>query len=519
MNINFSIKSFLVIFYLLCSSLEGSGQDGVRFYDEHVMDGYTLYYSGNRAVLIDNCGHLIHEWSEVSARFHPKLLENGNIVYIENFSNRIIEKNWDDNIVNEINIISNDISPDYEVIVMESGNYLCVGRREFSQSEFNNLGYDFGFNGLGTPTQVDVVMEVDRNSGNIVWLWDISDHVIQERDPSAANYGNVSEHPELLNMDAIGTFDWTFQESFMINGFDYNEELDQIALSVRKMSEIVIIDHSTTTAEAAGHTGGNSGKGGDILYRWGNPQNYGRGNASDRRLWFQHNPNWIKYGKHVGKLIAYNNGLSSPFSSSAPIIDTPVDAAGNYILNEGQAFTPSSPTVEYGRAIGENFYSGYTSAAKVLANGNVLITVGGDDRTFEMSPDGTLVWEYGLFNSPLTFRVEKYPSNYPAFEGRDLVAGDVLEFPPSPIPCSTVGVNDQYFNKTNIWVNDGILSLQTNINNKLDLEIYSTDGRLLMVAPIQDGGQININNFATGSYLAKLFDSGRSAFRTYKLIK
>jgi len=73
MNINFSIKSFLVIFYLLCSSLEGSGQDGVRFYDEHVMDGYT----------------------------------------------------------NEINIISNDISPDYEVIVMESGNYLCVGRREF----------------------------------------------------------------------------------------------------------------------------------------------------------------------------------------------------------------------------------------------------------------------------------------------------------------------------------------------------------------------------------------------------
>ncbi|MFT5802699.1 MAG: hypothetical protein ACI956_002520 [Nonlabens sp.] len=36
--------------------------------------------------------------------------------------------------------------------------------------------------------------------------------------------------------------------------------MDQIALSVRKMSEVIIIDHSTTTAEAASHNGGNSGK-------------------------------------------------------------------------------------------------------------------------------------------------------------------------------------------------------------------------------------------------------------------
>ncbi|HAA87568.1 MAG TPA: hypothetical protein DCE22_04880, partial [Verrucomicrobiales bacterium] len=103
---------------------------------------------------------------------------------------------------------------------------------------------------------------------NIVWEWHLWDHLIQDVDSSIVNYGIVSEHPELqdINFGNVGSnqgpggpnADWKH-----FNALAYNEELDQIAISSRHHGEVYIIDHSTTTEEAAGHNGGNAGKGGD----------------------------------------------------------------------------------------------------------------------------------------------------------------------------------------------------------------------------------------------------------------
>jgi hypothetical protein len=171
--------------------------------------------------------------------------------------------------------------------------------------------------------QPDAVLEVKPTgptSGEIVWEWHAWDHLVQDHDSSKANYGNVAEHPELVDINygdramaamlndpdardrlrGIGYLgggrggrggrgrdgiraDWTH-----VNGIDYNAELDQIVLSVHSFSEIWIIDHSTTTEEAAGHTGGRYGKGGDLLYRWGNPQAYASGTPEDQQLFSQH---------------------------------------------------------------------------------------------------------------------------------------------------------------------------------------------------------------------------------------
>lgn len=463
------MKNKIILLPLLFFYFNISAQ--LQFFSPDAMNGYTLFL-GNKLNLVNNCGELINQWNEVIPKYHVKLLPNGNIIYIDWNTNSITQRDWDDNFVSQTFPTDNDITLDYEVIVLENGNYLCVARKDFSTADFLAIGYNT--DDIGSPYHVDVVVEIDSDSGETVWLWNIADHVIQERADTIPNYGLIIDHPELLNLDAISTIDWQVEESWMVNGMDYNVDLDQIALSVRKMGEVIIIDHSTTTAEAATHAGGTSGKGGDILYRWGNPENYNRGTSADRELYFQHNPNWIEYGEHIGKIAIYNNGLFRPgisFAnrySNAPIIETPILPDGNYEIGSNMAFEPSEPNVDYGGLPSSllHFYSNYTSANKVLPNENVLITIGDDNRVIELKPDGTLVWEYRLATAFFTFRAEKYPLDYPAFDGKDLTPMGIIGNPSITVPCELASSTEVVLeDKFNAWVDGKSRNLIIEVEN------------------------------------------------------
>ena len=90
------------------------------------------------------------------------------------------------------------------------------------------------------PDHIVEVQPDGSTGGNIVWEWHVWDHLIQDFDPIVLNYGVVSEHPELIDINYIGTTpggaraDWNH-----INAVDYNEEFDQIILSVHNFSEIL----------------------------------------------------------------------------------------------------------------------------------------------------------------------------------------------------------------------------------------------------------------------------------------
>ncbi|MEJ7684597.1 MAG: hypothetical protein WKG06_43465 [Segetibacter sp.] len=199
------------------------------------------------------------------------------------------------------------------------------------------------------------------------------------------------------------------------------------------MNEIFIIDHSTTTKEAASHKGGRGGKGGDFLYRWGNPQNYQRGDSTNRKLFGQHDVRWIEKGKPgAGNLTVFNNHPPGEINWSLMGNDVhnysaiyeftpPVYKNGNYIIDKGKPYGPEKPVWIYVAQDTMSFWSSFISGAHRMNNGNTFINEGAKGRFFEVTPDRKIVWEYlnpyhgdirkpnGDPNSPIPFAYAGFP--------------------------------------------------------------------------------------------------------------
>lgn len=219
------------------------------------------------------------------------------------------------------------------------------------------------------------------------------------------------------------------------NGIDYHAGLDQIVISVRTFDEIWVIDHSTTTSEAAGSTGGRYGKGGDLLYRWGNPSAYGQGGYWERTLFAQHDVQWIE-DEHLGAggMILFNNGRGRPDEEFSSIEEwwPPRNAYGAYLREPDMAFGPAEASWTYTAPIETEFYSSFISGVQRLPNGNTLITSGAPGRVFEVQPSGEIVWEWlcdlvpdeepkeGEKSSPVKanslFRVTWLPHDHPGVQ-------------------------------------------------------------------------------------------------------
>jgi hypothetical protein len=206
----------------------------------------------------------------------------------------------------------------------------------------------------------------------------------------------VADHPELVDVNFPRTVpaagNWNH-----VNGIDYDPINDWIVLSTRLLSEIWIIDHSTTTAEAASHKGGKRGKGGDLLYRWGNPAAYRRGSAADQKLFFQHAPTFIRPGlAGAGHLLVFNNDVGQAGSKHSEVweLELPIDDEGGFWMDENGRFGPLAPVWSYIAPNPTDFYSPFVSNAQRLPNGNTLICSGWQWWLFEVAPDGRKVWEY-----------------------------------------------------------------------------------------------------------------------------
>jgi hypothetical protein len=182
-----------------------------------------------------------------------------------------------------------------------------------------------------------------------------------------------------------------------VNSVAYNAELDQVMLSVHGFSEVWIIDHSTTTEEAASHSGGKQGKGGDLLYRWGNPRAYRSGSNVDQRLFQQHSAHWIPEGlPGAGHMLVFNNGGNRPDGSYSSVDEVilPLKDDGTYEREEYVAFGPERATWSYSAEDKSSFFSPLISGTQRLPNGNTLICSGNAGVIFEVTSDKEIVWQY-----------------------------------------------------------------------------------------------------------------------------
>ena len=283
----------------------------------------------------------------------------------------------------------------HDVEPLPNGNVLLIAWEEKSIAEAIAQGRDPGLLApfpFFLPDSIVEVQPTGPTTGTVVWEWHVWDHLIQDHDPSKPNFGSVANHPELLdfNYPPLIHRDGDFNH---VNGIDYDPIHDWIVISALQQNEIWIIDHSTTTAEAAGHTGGRWGKGGDFLYRWGNPAAYRAGPPSARQLWGQHDPRFIPPGvPGAGNLTVFNNGYAG-LRSAVYELDLPIDVAGNFILSPGGAYGPSAPLWTYAPT---GLFSSIMSSAERLPNGNTLVCSSNQKWIFEVTPSGQRVWEYTM---------------------------------------------------------------------------------------------------------------------------
>jgi Protein of unknown function (DUF1566)/Arylsulfotransferase (ASST) len=397
-------------------------------------EGYNLFspLDSTTAYLVDNGGNIVHSWATA---YRPGnvvyLLENGELLHTGNVGSKTFDAggaggivqtlDWDGNVTWEFRYADATHLQHHDVEMLPNGDVLMIAWQYKSQAEAIAAGRDVSLlkDGQLWPDSIIEVVPTGPKTGRIVWQWHVWDHLVQDDDATKANYGVVAEHPERIDLNYVtgkGGADWTH-----INAIDYNAELDQILLTVHNFSEIWVIDHSTTTAEAAGHSGGNSGMGGDLLYRWGNPRTYGAGSAGDQQLFGPHDAEWIEAGcPGAGDILIFNNGEQRPGGnySSVDEIAPPVTADGGYAPMAGSAYGPAAPRWIYTAQPPTDFYARNISSAQRLPNGNTLICDGPAGYFFEVTPSGQTVWEYATTGA--VFRVKRYGLDYPGLDGTPL---------------------------------------------------------------------------------------------------
>lgn len=501
-------------------------------------EGLNLFFPHNQSsvFLINNCGELINEWTD-SNDFRPGnmvyLTDEGNLLKCKRFFNsnqdpiwaggggQVVEMlDWDNNLIWSLELNNEQQRLHHDVALMPNGNVLMIAWEVKNNEEAIAAGRDPASLETG-DLWPDFIFEYNPELDSMVWEWHAWDHLVQDFDDSKNNYGDVSENPQLIDINwetNLGFPDWLHS-----NAIDYNESLDQILLCVPHFDEIWIIDHSTTTEEAASHEGGRSGKGGDLLFRWGNPAAYKKEGA--QQLHFAHDAQWVDNFitndlDHYRSISLFNNRVGEDYST-VDILNPEVD--GSYQLSDSGSFLPEQFALTITHPDTFSLYSNSLSGTQVLPNDNLLICSGRFGTIFEIEPTtNNVVWEYKVpfkggqpvpqgtelkFNDNVTFRFSRYPLDFAGFENKNLEPKGYIELDPNEAYCDTLisSVNATLsLDQLNIYpnpVSSNMIQIELTKPLSTDLFFYDIYGRRHKTISKGDRTyQVNVSELKSGVY-------------------
>ncbi len=490
------------LFITLCAVIGIAGSAMAQDFN-----GYALYANQNQSTgyLIDGDGDIAKTWNlPSSANYACALDDNGNFVYgAVNQGNslngaavggKVVSINASNSINWQYVYSNSQHVSHHDICLMPNGNVLLIAWEVKTASQLTQHGYA----NATTSKWPDHIVEVQQNGtgGEIVWEWHMWDHMVQDHDPAKDNYGVVADHPELLDINVPvsvsgppgpggGGGDW-----FHTNGIDYNPDLDQIVFSSRYLNEIFVIDHSTTTAEAAGHTGGNAGKGGDFLYRWGHPSNY---DASGLQVIpaAVHDVRWVKTGRPYAGYIQIFNNEGSNGHSTVDAFNPPLNGY-NYDLTPGQAYAPSTYDL---RHLCEEDSDGQSSSDR-MSNGNIFVNVA-DEYMYEVDAQGNMVWQYAA-GPKKAFR---YECDHPG----------IIELVGLDPSCSVTVIENAEAENVALYPNPstGVFNISgiPADESVSSIEVYNMLGSLVLTA--SRSNTIDLSNAGNGFYfIAIVFESG-----------
>lgn len=411
-----------------CAGTEDSTQPTILF---SPIESTSVYLMG-----LD--GQKLHEWTTSYAPgYSVYLLPDGSLLRATSIperplsvlqgsnGGRVERLDWNSRVLWRFDYATREGQQHHDVFPMPNGHVLLLAWEVRSAAEALAAGRRAETLPAEGEIWVDKVVEVDPATNRVVWEWRTWDHLVPPG-------GAPADHPTLVdpNHNAVADVDWTHA-----NAVFYDADLDQVMISVRNFSEIWVVDHGTTTEEAAGHTGGRLGRGGDLVYRWGNPGAYGLVDVP-QQIHGQHNARWIEKGlPGAGHLLLFDNGESPvrPYSNVVEV-DTGVRADRSYPFDAATGFGPAEALTRYDPS--ERFFAPIISGAQRLLSGNTLVTDGPAGRFFEVTPAGQTVWSYQLTDTAggvghLVFRATRYEPGYPGLAGRDLQPQGLIRVAPA----------------------------------------------------------------------------------------